>query len=75
MGDDQSESYRTSREAARVQTRLHDFIRRGVADALATARAVATALTRDRVLEFVGRIYEQAFGTLQIMGDVKAEAR
>lgn len=64
-----------SREAARVQTRLHDFIRRGVADALATARTVATALTRDRVLQFVGRIYEQAFGILQIMGDVETEAR
>ncbi|RXH33214.1 hypothetical protein XH94_30510 [Bradyrhizobium zhanjiangense] len=64
-----------SREAERVQTRLHDFIRRAVADALATARTVATALTQDHVLAFVGRIYEQAFGILRIMGDVEAEAR
>lgn len=62
-----------SREAARVQAQLNDFIRRGVADALTTARAAAAALTPDRVLAFVGRVYEQAFGILQIMGDVEAE--
>jgi hypothetical protein len=57
-----------SRAAARVQAQLNDFIRRGVAG------AVAAALTPDRVLGFVGRIYEQAFGILQIMGDAEAEA-
>lgn len=62
-----------SREAARVQAQLNDFIRRGVADALTAARATMVALTPDRVLEFVGRIYEQAFGILQIMGDAEAE--
>ncbi|MCA4922531.1 MAG: hypothetical protein ING86_06985 [Methylobacterium sp.] len=62
-----------SREAARVQAQLNDFIRRGVADALTAARAVMSALTPDRVLQFVGRIYEQAFGILQIMGDAEAE--
>ncbi|MEQ8393672.1 Qat anti-phage system associated protein QatB [Thalassobaculum sp.] len=61
-----------TREAKRVQAQLHDFIRRGVADALTTARAAVAALTPDRVLNFVGRIYEQAFGILQIMGDVEA---
>lgn len=63
-----------SREAARVQAQLNDFIRRGVADALTAARAETTALTPDRALQFVGRIYEQAFGILQIMGDTEAEA-
>lgn len=63
-----------AREASRVQAQLHDFIQRGVADALTAARAVAAALTPDRVLGFVGRIYEQAFGILQIMGDAEAEA-
>ena len=62
-----------SREAARVQAQLNDFIRRGVADALTVARAAAAALTPDRVLQFVGRIYQQAFGILQIMGDAEAE--
>ena len=63
-----------AREASRVQAQLHDFIQRGVADALTAARAAAAALTPDRVLGFVGRIYEQAFGILQIMGDAEAEA-
>ena len=52
---------------------LNDFIRRAVADALTTARAAAATLTPDRVLAFVGSIYEQAFGILQIMGDAEAE--
>ena len=63
-----------AREAARVQAQLGDFIRRGVADALTAARAAVAALTPDRVLDFVGRIYEQAFGILQIMGDAEAAA-
>jgi hypothetical protein len=62
-----------SREAARVQAQLNDFIRRGVADALTVARATTAALTPDQVLQFVGRIYEQAFGILKIMGDAEAE--
>ena len=62
-----------SRQVARVQAQLNDFIRRGVADALTSARAATAALTPDRVLTFVGHIYEQAFGILQIMGDVEAE--
>ena len=64
-----------AREASRVQAQLHDFIQRGVADALTAARADAEIpLTPDRVLGFVARIYEQAFGILQIMGDAEAEA-
>jgi hypothetical protein len=61
------------REAARVQAQLNDFMRRGVADALTSARAATAALTPDRVLEFVERIYEQAFGILRIMGAAEAE--
>jgi len=62
------------REASRVQAQLHDFILRGVADALTAARATAAALTPDRALGFVAHIYEQAFGILQIMGDAEAAA-
>lgn len=62
-----------SRQAARVQAQLNDFIRRAVADALTTARVAVAALTPDRVLSFVGGIYEQAFGILQIMGDAEGE--
>jgi hypothetical protein len=61
------------REASRVQDQLHDFIQRGVADALTAARAAAAALTPERVLQFVGHVYEQAFSILQDMGDAEAE--
>lgn len=64
-----------AREAGQVQAQLFDFIRRGVADALSAARTTdAQALTPDRVLAFVGRVYEQAFSILQIMGDAEAGA-
>lgn len=62
-----------SRQAARVQSQLNDFIRRAVADALTTARTATDVLTPERVLSFVGGIYEQAFGILQIMGDAESE--
>lgn len=61
-----------SRKAALVQAQLGDFIRRGVSDALTAARGAVAAMTPDRVLDLVGRIYEQAFGILQIMGDAEA---
>ena len=61
-----------SRAAGRIQAQLNDFIRRGVADALTSARATAAALTPDRVLQFVGGIYEHAFAILAAMGDAAA---
>jgi hypothetical protein len=60
--------------AARVQAQLLDFIRRGVADALTSARAAMQALTPNRVFGFVTNIYEQAFFILQTLGDAEAEA-
>lgn len=63
-----------SREAATVQAQLGDFIRRGVADALTLATLARSQLTRDRVLGFVGDIYEQAFAILQTLGEKAAEA-
>ena len=60
------------RDVARVQGQLHDFIQRAVADALTAARATVRALTPERVLEFVGGIYEQAFVILKVMGDTEA---
>lgn len=62
------------RDAARVQAQLHDFIRRGVADALTVARDAIVSLTPDRVLAFVDRVYEQAFGILEIMAEAEAAA-
>lgn len=62
-----------SRQAARVQLQLKDFVRRGVADALTKARIETATLTQPHVLGFVGHVYEQAFGILQSMGEAEAE--
>ena len=61
-----------ARYVARVQAQLHDFIQRAVADALTATRVSRAALTPERVLEFVGGIYEQAFVILKVMGDTEA---
>jgi len=58
----------------RVQAALHDFIFRGVSDALTQARAGLEALTPDRTLQFVGHIYERAFSILQTLGEQEAES-
>lgn len=58
--------------AVQVQAQLHDFIQRGVADALVAAGIDATALTPRRVLGFVEGIYEEAFAILQSMGETEA---
>ena len=60
--------------AGRVQAQLLDFVRRGVADALTSARTAMQALTPERVIGFVTGIYEQAFFILQTLGDAEAEA-
>ena len=57
---------------AQVQVQLHDFIQRGVADALAAEDVAATALTPQTVLGFVEGIYEEAFAILKVMGDAEA---
>jgi hypothetical protein len=60
-------------DAQRVESQLHDFIYRSVADALTAARAGLQNLTPDRVLGFVTRVYEQAFGILQSLGEAEAD--
>lgn len=60
------------RAAERVQEQLHDFIRRGVSDALEGARAAFQALTPERVLGFVSGVYQAAFEVLQILGHAEA---
>ncbi|WP_308470301.1 Qat anti-phage system associated protein QatB [Geomonas limicola] len=62
-----------SREAAGVQAQLKDFILRAVSDALTTTSTAVAALTPDRVLQFVGGVYEQAFEILRTMGEGEAE--
>jgi hypothetical protein len=54
-----------------VQQQLHDFIRRGVSDALAGERTELEVLTADKVLGFVDSVYEQAFAVLVALGDAE----
>jgi hypothetical protein len=61
------------RAVARVEAQLHDFIRRGVSDALAAAVAAVGALTQNRILGFVDGVYEAAFDMLQTLAEA-AEA-
>lgn len=58
--------------AHRVEQQLRDFIRGGVADALARARAETPNLTPERIQGFVDRVYESAFAILQTLGDAEA---
>ncbi|MGI8744415.1 MAG: Qat anti-phage system associated protein QatB [Bryobacteraceae bacterium] len=62
-----------ARAAMSLQEQLHDFIARGVADALSSARAGLEALTPQNVLGFVTTVYEQAFGILQSLGEAEAD--
>ena len=60
-------------QAAQVQAQLHDFIRRGVSDALTLQPSIAS-LPADSVMAFVGQVYQQAFEILQDLGHAE-EAR
>lgn len=60
-----------ARQAAQVQAQLHDFIRRGVSDALTLQPSIAS-LPADSVMAFVGQVYQQAFEILQDLGDAEA---
>jgi hypothetical protein len=60
-------------EARQVQSQLRDFISRAVSDALGVARLRGETLTQNTVLRFVTRVYEQAFGILQSLGDVEGD--
>jgi hypothetical protein len=60
-------------QAATVQRQLLDFIRRSVADSLTQARAAIETLTQANISSLVTRIYEQAFGILQLLGEAEAD--
>lgn len=49
----------------RIQSQLQDFIRRGVADAVNTARDTLRTLTQRSIQRFVDLIYEAAFEVLR----------
>ena len=60
-------------EAASVQRQLLDFVCRSVSDALTQVRTALQALTPANVSGIVTRIYEQAFGILQALGETEAD--
>jgi hypothetical protein len=61
----------SAHQAAAVEAQLRDFIRRGVADALAGARTELATLTTRSVLQFVDEVYASAFEILRVMGDAE----
>lgn len=62
-----------AREVERINVQLHDFIRRGVSDALAVNQITPASLTPDRVFQFVDSVYEQAYEILHSLGAAEAE--
>lgn len=58
--------------AGRVQAQLHDFILRGVSDALSAVGTAIGTLTADRVAGFVGDVYQAAFEILEALGEAEA---
>lgn len=58
--------------AERVQAQLHEFILRGVSDAIGAIGIDVGALTPDRVNDFVASVYESAFEILEALGQAEA---
>lgn len=61
-----------ARAALHIQSQLHDFIRRGVTDALNTARDTLVSLTQRSIQRFVDQIYDAAFEILGSLGTAEA---
>lgn len=58
--------------AQKVEDMLHDFIQRGVTDAVARSGSNIQALSSAEINGFVTNVYEDAFRILQAMGDAEA---
>jgi hypothetical protein len=59
--------------ALQIQSQVHDFIRRGVSDALSAASDVLLSLTQSNIQRFVDQIYVMAFEILRNLGATEAE--
>jgi hypothetical protein len=59
--------------ALRVEAQLRDFVRNGVSDALANARAGGAVLASDRIQGFVDQVYEDAFRFLHARGEAEGD--
>ncbi|MVM32444.1 hypothetical protein GO755_20535 [Spirosoma sp. HMF4905] len=58
----------------RAQEQLHDFIRRGLSDALNNIKGTFTDLTAIDTTKFVDQIYLEAFTMLQTLGEIESDA-
>jgi hypothetical protein len=63
------------RQVELLQQQIYDFIRRGVSDALASARNTIQSMTPDALRGFVDNIYEQTFTILQHLGRMEARLK
>jgi hypothetical protein len=61
-----------ARTALNLQSQIRDFIRRGVTDALNTARETLLSLTQHSIQQFVDQIYKAAFDILSSFGTTEA---
>lgn len=59
--------------ALRVEAQLRDFVRNGVSDALAHARAGGAVIASDRIQNFVDQVYEDAFRFLHARGEAEGD--
>lgn len=59
--------------ALRVEAQLRDFVRNGVSDALANARAGGSVMASDRIQGFVDQVYEDAFRFLYARGEAEGD--
>jgi hypothetical protein len=61
----------SAQAVANVEMQLRDFIKNGVADALAKAGDALQALTRENVLGFVDEVYQDAFRILLALAEAE----
>jgi hypothetical protein len=61
------------RAVERIQKALHDFIMRGVSDAISRAQLTFGAITEQRALALVDAVYESSYDILVALGEAEAE--
>ena len=62
-----------ARTALHIQSQVHDFIRRGVVDAVSATRDTLLSLTQRSIQRFVDQIYVTAFEILRNLGATEAD--
>ena len=62
-----------ARTALQIQSQVHDFIRRGIVDALSASRDKLLSLTQSGIQRFVDQIYVMAFEILRNLSATEAE--